>query len=62
MGMNDTTAGGGHHGGQCAIAAIGHRDDTDFQEWIGRGARILGGCCGLTVEHIEAAWQAAKNA
>lgn len=33
-----------------------------FHEWIGHGARILGGCCGLTVEHIEAAWQAAKNA
>ncbi len=33
-----------------------------FNEWIGHGARILGGCCGLTVEHIEAAWQAAKNA
>ena len=33
-----------------------------FHEWIGHGARILGGCCGLTVEHIEAACQAAKNA
>jgi S-methylmethionine-dependent homocysteine/selenocysteine methylase len=33
-----------------------------FNEWIDHGARILGGCCGLTVEHIEAAWRAAKNA
>jgi S-methylmethionine-dependent homocysteine/selenocysteine methylase len=33
-----------------------------FNEWIGHGARIFGGCCGLTVEHIEAAWQAARSA
>jgi S-methylmethionine-dependent homocysteine/selenocysteine methylase len=33
-----------------------------FNEWIGHGAHILGGCCGLTIEHIEAAWEVAKNA
>jgi S-methylmethionine-dependent homocysteine/selenocysteine methylase len=33
-----------------------------FNEWIDHGARVLGGCCGLTVEHIEVAWQAAKDA
>lgn len=32
-----------------------------FNEWIGPGAQVLGGCCGLTVEHIEAAWQAART-
>ncbi len=26
-----------------------------YREWIAAGARVIGGCCGLTVEHIEAA-------
>ena len=38
------------------------RLETYLNEWIGHGARILGGCCGLTIEHIEAAWRAARDA
>jgi S-methylmethionine-dependent homocysteine/selenocysteine methylase len=33
-----------------------------FTEWIRQGTQVIGGCCGLTVEHIEAAFEAAKNA
>jgi S-methylmethionine-dependent homocysteine/selenocysteine methylase len=33
-----------------------------FNEWIGHGSQVLGGCCGLTVAHIEAAYEAAKDA
>ena len=29
-----------------------------FKDWIGAGAQVIGGCCGLTVEHIEAAARA----
>ena len=29
-----------------------------FAQWIGLGARLLGGCCGLTVAHVEAAVRA----
>ncbi len=29
-----------------------------FQDWLRTGVRIIGGCCGLTVEHIEAAVRA----
>ncbi len=24
------------------------------RSWLGRGVRIIGGCCGLSVEHIQA--------
>jgi homocysteine S-methyltransferase len=34
------------------------RLEAFFTEWIGLGARVLGGCCGLTVEHVEAAVRA----
>ena len=37
------------------------RLEAFFTEWIGSGARILGGCCGLTVEHVEAACRARSN-
>jgi methionine synthase I (cobalamin-dependent) len=33
-----------------------------FNEWIRHGAQAIGGCCGLTVAHIEVATQAAKDA
>ncbi len=33
-----------------------------FGEWIGQGAQLLGGCCGLTVAHIEAANRARQAA
>jgi homocysteine S-methyltransferase len=26
-----------------------------YRDWIATGVRVIGGCCGLTVEHIEAA-------
>jgi homocysteine S-methyltransferase len=26
-----------------------------YREWIAAGAQVIGGCCGLTVDHIEAA-------
>ena len=29
-----------------------------FLEWLGQGAQVVGGCCGLTVEHIKAAVRA----
>lgn len=35
-----------------------HRLEEFFTEWIGLGARVLGGCCGLTAEHVEAAVRA----
>lgn len=34
------------------------RLEAFFTEWIGLGARVLGGCCGLGVEHVEAAVRA----
>ena len=29
-----------------------------FGEWIREGVRLIGGCCGLTIEHVEAAVKA----
>ena len=29
-----------------------------FLEWLGQGAQVIGGCCGLTVAHIKAAVRA----
>ncbi len=29
-----------------------------FVEWIGQGVRLIGGCCGLTIAHVEAAVRA----
>jgi homocysteine S-methyltransferase len=26
-----------------------------YREWVAAGVQVIGGCCGLTVEHIEAA-------
>ena len=26
----------------------------EARQWIGKGARVLGGCCGLGIDHIEA--------
>ena len=31
------------------------RLETFFEEWTSLGAQVLGGCCGLTVEHVDAA-------
>ena len=31
-----------------------------YKRWLGKGVRLIGGCCGLTVSHIEAA-VAARN-
>jgi homocysteine S-methyltransferase len=28
---------------------------TFFEEWTSLGAQVIGGCCGLTVEHVDAA-------
>jgi homocysteine S-methyltransferase len=32
-----------------------------FVDWIGRGATALGGCCGLTIAHVEAAARARER-
>ena len=37
------------------------RLETFFGEWIADGAQIIGGCCGLTVEHIHAATRTAHR-
>jgi methionine synthase I (cobalamin-dependent) len=29
-----------------------------FKQWMNEGAQLIGGCCGLTVEHIDAAQRA----
>ncbi len=34
------------------------RFETFCREWIGSGVQILGGCCGLTAEHVAAAARA----
>lgn len=31
------------------------RLEVFYREWIAAGVQVIGGCCGLTVEHIEAA-------
>jgi homocysteine S-methyltransferase len=31
------------------------RLETFFEEWTSLGAQVIGGCCGLTVEHVDAA-------
>jgi methionine synthase I (cobalamin-dependent) len=38
------------------------RFEAFCREWIGAGVRILGGCCGLTPEHIRAAARAKEAA
>jgi homocysteine S-methyltransferase len=30
-------------------------------EWVARGARLVGGCCGTTPGHIEAIWQSLRG-
>ena len=37
------------------------RLETFFGEWIADGAQLIGGCCGLTVEHIHAATRQAHK-
>ena len=37
------------------------RFETFCREWIASGARIVGGCCGLTSEHIRAAVRARES-
>ena len=39
------------------------RLETFYTEWISHGAQLIGGCCGLTVDHISAATrtQTARN-
>ena len=32
-----------------------------FAEWIAQGVRLIGGCCGLTVAHVEAAIRARQS-
>ena len=34
------------------------RLEAFFGEWIGLGVQVIGGCCGLTVEHVDAACRA----
>jgi homocysteine S-methyltransferase len=29
-----------------------------FVEWLGQGVQLIGGCCGLTIAHVEAAVRA----
>ena len=29
-----------------------------YLDWLGQGAQVIGGCCGLTVEHVKAAVRA----
>ncbi|MFM8954457.1 MAG: homocysteine S-methyltransferase family protein [Actinomycetota bacterium] len=38
------------------------RLENFFGEWINQGARLIGGCCGLTVDHIHAASRAKATA
>jgi homocysteine S-methyltransferase len=35
------------------------RLETFFEEWTSLGAQVIGGCCGLTVEHVDAAQRVA---
>ena len=37
------------------------RLETFFSEWIDLGAQLVGGCCGLTVDHIHAATRQAHK-
>ena len=32
-----------------------------FSSWINLGAQLIGGCCGLTVDHIHAASRSARK-
>ena len=38
------------------------RLENFFGQWISQGARLIGGCCGLTVDHIHAAARAKTTA
>jgi len=38
------------------------RLETFYAEWINQGAQLIGGCCGLTVDHIHAATHAQTTA
>jgi methionine synthase I (cobalamin-dependent) len=31
------------------------RLETFYRDWLDKGVQLLGGCCGLTVDHIRAA-------
>jgi homocysteine S-methyltransferase len=37
------------------------RLETFYAEWISHGAQLIGGCCGLTVDHIHAATHTQKS-
>ena len=37
------------------------RLETFYAEWISHGAQLIGGCCGLTVDHIHAATRTQKS-
>ena len=37
------------------------RLETFYAEWISHGTQLIGGCCGLTVEHIHAATHTQKS-
>ena len=37
------------------------RLETFFSDWISNGAQLIGGCCGLTVDHIHAATRTQKS-
>lgn len=32
--------------------------ESFYLDWLGEGAQVIGGCCGLTVEHVRAAMRA----
>jgi S-methylmethionine-dependent homocysteine/selenocysteine methylase len=34
------------------------RLESFYAEWFKQGAQVIGGCCGLTVDHIHAATRA----
>jgi methionine synthase I (cobalamin-dependent) len=31
------------------------RLESFYRQWMNEGVQLIGGCCGLTVEHIDAA-------
>ncbi len=37
------------------------RLETFYAEWISHGAQLIGGCCGLTVDHIHSATRTARS-
>ena len=37
------------------------RLESFYRQWMNEGVQLIGGCCGLTVEHIDAAQRVRLN-